>query len=505
MRVPLPLLLVTLITLTAPLAAQQSSVYVPLQHWAMPYVEHLITVGVLADPTPLTRPLRQADLVRALTRVHVDSLRGPAARMVRRLLDEFTEPPGNRYRVDADAGVATATDPYRDPLEIGRGVPPRPSGPGHLFGMGGVAAQAVFGPVVAATHTYDDTRLRFDPDWYDTRRNGMRIAEAYVDAQWRYAGLFFGILDRNWGPSGVQGLLLSDNPYSMDYFGLTLGTPTIQLQAIGTELDPLTDTSGAVVNRYMVQRRLYVRPRGRWTFAVWEGSVWSGVGRQAEPWYLNLMGLNWIVANYAGSGNVNLFEGLEFERRGAVTLFGQFMLDDVQYQRESASDLKPVSYGLTVGAKGRLSHIAWTAFYTQVANLTYRNEDDQQVPLFHALSTGRNFADYDQATAKLGLLTGNGVLLEPEVTVLRQGEGDPHLPHPLVPQYPTTPVLFQGVVERTVRLALGATWQWRGLSVSGNGGVHLVHNADHTPGVSKTDWVGSIGLTWRAHLADALP
>ena len=40
----------------ATLASQGASPYVPLHHWAMPYVEHLIARGALADPTPLTRP-----------------------------------------------------------------------------------------------------------------------------------------------------------------------------------------------------------------------------------------------------------------------------------------------------------------------------------------------------------------------------------------------------------------------------------------------------------------
>src|SRR2546430_14885689 len=50
----------------ATLAAQDASPYVPLQHWAMPSVEHLIATGVIVDPTPLTRPLKRGDLVRAL-------------------------------------------------------------------------------------------------------------------------------------------------------------------------------------------------------------------------------------------------------------------------------------------------------------------------------------------------------------------------------------------------------------------------------------------------------
>src|SRR2546426_3121103 len=60
------LLLVLLIWTPGAAPAQDASPYVPLQHWAMPYVEHLIATGVLRDPTPLTRPLKRVDLLRAL-------------------------------------------------------------------------------------------------------------------------------------------------------------------------------------------------------------------------------------------------------------------------------------------------------------------------------------------------------------------------------------------------------------------------------------------------------
>ena len=343
-----------------------------------------------------------------------------------------------------------------------------------------------------------DTRLQYDPDWTAANDNATRWEEGYVSGQWRHGEAFFGILDRNWGPSGIQGVLLSDDPYSMDHLYLSIGTERVQIAAIATQLDSRTDTSGAIVNRYMVLHRFWLRPRGRWTVALWEGSVLSGVGRQLEPWYLNVATLGVLRQSSTGA-NVNSFVGLDLERHARTTLFGQFMLDDIQVSRKVASDRKPTSYAFTVGAKGRLRRraAAWTLFYTQVANLTYRNEDDLQVPLFHGLGTGRNFADYDQATAKLGIVTRSGALLEPELTLLRQGEGDPRLPHPLVPDYPTTATILQGVVERTIRLALGGSWQRAQWGVVANGGVHFVHNAGHVTGAGATHWVGSIGLTFR--------
>jgi hypothetical protein len=505
MRAAGALLLVATSLSAAPLAAQTASPYVPLGHWAMPYVEYLISGGVIADPTPLTRPLKQADLLLALDAA--DTLRlGEAPRAtLRRLRREFRpQVQGARYRVDLGAGLAAASYTMRDPLEMGRGVPPRQAiRRGFASGTGQVLL--AFGPFVGVSHPTVDTRLQYDPDWTATADNATRWEEGYLSGQWRHGELFFGILDRNWGPSGIQGVLLSDDPYSMDHLYLSIGTERVRIAAIATQLDSRTDTSGAIVNRYMIYHRLWLRPRGRWTVALWEASVLSGVGRQLEPWYLNVATLSVLRQGTTGA-NVNSFVGFDFERHAGATLFGQFMLDDIQVSRNEPSELKPTSYAFTVGAKGRLRGraAAWTLFYTQVANLTYRNEDNFQVPLFHGLSTGRNFADYDQASAKLGILTRSGALIEPEVTLLRQGEGDPRLPHPLVPDYPTTATILQGVVERTIRLALGGRWQRAQWGVVANGGVHFVHNAGHVTGANATHFVGSVGLTYRVHSEHAL-
>src|SRR5690348_2904093 len=146
----LPLLV--LIASGVGLAAQDASPYVPLGHWAMPYVEQLIASGVLRDPTPLTRPLKQADLVRALEAVDTLRITDAVFATVQRLLRAFRpEVPGGgpRYRVAGEAGVAAATYNVRDPLELGRGVPPRPYGPNRVFGNVGAELQLQFGSGIA--------------------------------------------------------------------------------------------------------------------------------------------------------------------------------------------------------------------------------------------------------------------------------------------------------------------------------------------------------------------
>ena len=493
-----------LFILASPVLAQSpgdASPYVPLDYWGMPYVEHLIARGRLVDPTPLTRPFHAADLLRALEGADSTRLSAAEWRVVRRLAAELTRRErGPGARLDLHAGIAAASHARRDPL--------REAGPGHGTLSGGAGLTLFFGSVVAVAHPYFDTRLKYDPDWYGKKDRAIagRSAEAYVSAQLRYAELFFGTLERNWGPSPVQGILLSDSPYGMDHVGVALGTSGVRLEGIAAQLNSLTDTAGAIHNRYMVQHRLWLRPPGRWTVALWEGSVLSGVGRQLEPWYLNLMSLG-ILAQVNTKTDVNSFVGVDLQRRANVTLFAQGMLDDIQVDRKAVTDRKPTSYGLTLGAQGNLAPVngAWTLFYTRISNLAYRNEDNFQTPIYFGLGTGRDFSDYDQLTLRASLLPAPGTLLTPEVTLLRQGEGDLHLAHPPVTAYDSTPAFLSGVVTRTIRLAVSGRLSAGAWTLAGDGGVHLISNAGHVTGARDTRWVGRVGIEWRYRRESLIP
>jgi hypothetical protein len=492
----------------AMLQAQQSSPYLPLGHWAMPYVEHLIAAGVIDDPSPLTRPLRRADLLRALEAA--DTLRlSPATTATLHRLEAalLSGQRGPHVRVEGSVGAAAANYARREPLAAIDSTGPRRSGRGHGTANADLDLALVTSHVVAVTHLQVDTRLKYDPDWFGKKDRVVagRTAEAYVNARWKFGDVFFGRLDRNWGPPGIQGLLLSANPYGLDHLALAVGTSKIQLQAIATQLDD-RDSSGAAVHRYMMQHRLLFTP-GRWGVALWEGSVLSGTARSFELWYLNPLNSG-ILEQWNNGGNVNSFVGLDFERRGEVTLFGQVMLDDIQVDRAAAADKKPTSYAFTVGMQGGVGGgpTAWRAWYTRVTNLTYRNEDDLQVPLYHFLGTGRNFDDYDQVTVTLGLLPHAGLLLAPELTLLRQGEGDPRQPHPVVAAYPTTATIFQGVVERTMRGALSGTFATSGrLSFGFDAAVHRITNFQHVRGDTRTRLLGSVSLSYRFRREGALP
>src|SRR5256712_7700986 len=160
-----PLLLLAFALLSPALTAQEASPYVPLQHWTVPYVEHLIARGVIPDPTPLTRPLKRADLVRVLRGVDTLAVGDKVAQTVRRLLAALDVPGhGPRYRVAGDVGIAAATYARRDPLAAIDDTGPRQAGPELVTVSGGLDGQLQLGRVVAVPHPYVDTRLTHDPD-----------------------------------------------------------------------------------------------------------------------------------------------------------------------------------------------------------------------------------------------------------------------------------------------------------------------------------------------------
>src|SRR5213595_365156 len=310
--------LLTLLLLPAGAAAQEASPYLPLSHWSTPFIEHLIAAGRMADPSPLSRPFKVDQVVRALEAVDSNLVTGAEWAVVKQIRSDLVRHMrGPSSRIDIQAASAASSHARRDPL--------REAGPGHATFSGGAALTLYLGPAVFVSHPYFDTRLKWDPDYFGKKDRVIagRTAEAYVSAQWRFGELFFGSLDRNWGPPALDGLIVSPSPYSYDHLALSLGTRRLQLQGIVTELDDMPDTSGALNHRFFIAHRLLWRPSSATTLAFWEGEIAAGPARTLEPWFANILNLGLLV-EYDRNVKVNSLLGVDFESRlSGVKLFAQ--------------------------------------------------------------------------------------------------------------------------------------------------------------------------------------
>src|SRR5216110_638459 len=132
--------------------SQDASPYLPISHWSVPFIEHLIASGLIADPTPLTRPFRTDQVLRALDAVDSTTVTRAEWAVVRQVRSDLRrQERGPTARLDVHAGSAASSHARRDPV--------REAGVGHGTVSGGAALTLYLGSVVFVSHPYFDTRL----------------------------------------------------------------------------------------------------------------------------------------------------------------------------------------------------------------------------------------------------------------------------------------------------------------------------------------------------------
>ncbi|HYF38417.1 MAG TPA: hypothetical protein VD930_01930 [Gemmatimonadales bacterium] len=492
---PAPIRVVLLATalagVSAPVrASAQGSPYIRLDDPRLPLLEHLIARGDVEDPSPMVRPFRRSDAARVLAAADT-SESAPNRNLLRKLLRAYRDPTGNRWMVDGRAGIQAYTHPRRELLH--------PAGADGIRPYFELAGTATLGNLVLVTRPTVEPRLVDDPDWLGRRELTVagRVADAYVSGQFRYAELFYGQMDRNWGPVGLPGIPLSNYGYERQGLAFQVGTETIRLSSLATDLQDQIDSVGQTVHRYYFVHRLQARLSRRLTVAPWEGIIVAGPDRTFETRYRNPLSLGYL-ANTIGFGdrsNVLLGVDVHWRAFGRTTLQAQLALDDFWYDdRERNRD----RWALTLNAAGPFGRsFGWQVFYTQVSSLALRAFNPADNFTDGGVGVGRNFSDQDQLTVRATVPVRSTWLLSPELTLLRQGEGRINDPYP-VPDpngVLSTPALFIGVVERTYRAAVGLSGRQGPLDLAANAGFHRVVNSEHQEGRTVNRFEGRLQVT----------
>ncbi len=493
MHAPISPLLVAMIlaSVFAPArAAAQASPYIPLDDPRLPLLEHLIARGELEDPSPMVRPFRRADAVRVLA-AGDSSTAGSSAAVIRHLRHEFEDPAGNRWRIELRAGGQAYSHARRELLH--------PAGPDGVRPYAELRGEARFGSIMLVTRPVVEPRLTLDPDWPGRRDVDVtgRMADAYLSAQFKYGSVFYGQMNRNWGPVGLPGIPLSSYGYERQGLALEIGTQSLRLSALATELQDETDSLGRTVHRYYFVHRLHAGLSRRLALALWEGVVVAGADRNFETRYRNPLSLSYL-ANTIGlgdRGNVLLGADVRWQALGRTTFHAQLAVDDFWYRNRQRNRDR---WALTVGAEGPLFEAAaWHTLYTQVSSLALRAFDRADNFTDGGVGIGRNFSDQDQLSLRVTLPVRTRWLLSPELTLLRQGEGRINDPYP-VPNAAgvlPTPSLFIGTVERTWRAAVSLSGRTGPLDLTANAGFHHVVNSGHQAGRTVDRFEGRIQAT----------
>ena len=470
----------------------QASPYVPLDDPRLPLFEHLVARGDVPDPSPQVRPFRRLDALVAL--LAADTAGNPS----RRLIDELRgawlqDTAAAHWSFEGRAGVDAATLKNRDALH--------PAGHGEFLPYGELTAKASFGPVVLVSRPAVEPRLSDDPTWpgrHDLKVVG-RMTEGYLSGQWRWARLFYGTMDRQWGPAGVPGIPLSDYAFPRTEFAVDVGTDRLRLSAHAAQLTDERDSTGARVHRYWFAHRLALAPSRRLALGLWETTIISGVDRDFDPRWRNPLAVLLLSNQYGlgADGNIMVGADLTWWSSRRLRLEGQFALDDLHYPHAGDTDHTPSRYAFTLAASGPLARSsAWKLLYTQASSLAFRTYTPGETYADAGTGLGRGYASNDQVTVTVSRPVAASWLVTPELTLLRQGDARLTDPFPAAQASAgQIPALFIGPVEKTWRAALGLSGAFGELRAAGNLGVHYVQDADHVVGRSRTEFQGRARIT----------
>jgi hypothetical protein len=423
-----------------------------------------------------------------------DTTGAPHAALIRELRAAFDPPSaGDRWRVAGRAGAQAYSHIRRDLLH--------PLGPDGIRPYAELTGEAVMGPFALVSRPAAEPRLPDDPEWPGRRdlELAWRMVEAYGSAQFKYGSVFYGQMDRNWGPAGVAGIGVSDYGYNTVEAGFEIGVETVRLLALARTLTDARDSTGQRVHRYFFAHRLGVRLSDRVSLGLWETTVLSGVDREFDSRYRNPLSLLLLANQYGLGSDGNVLFGLDGRWRlgRGTTIEAQVGIDDLQYENTGGDTRYPNRWALTVAAGGPLGRrLGWRALYTQASSLAFRTQDPFESFTDAGVGLGRNFADMDQATVTTTVPIGTRWLVTPELTLLRQGEGRITDPFPATPEEAgATPQIFIGVVERTWRAAVGVSGRQGPLDLRASAGLHHVVNADHEEGRTVNRFEGRLQAT----------
>jgi len=429
----------------------------------MAIVELLITRGEIRDPSPMMRPIREADLRQVMAEAGLSpgTVGGRLAAQLRR---EFPAPAGPAaWSAEGRGGLQSFTSARRDQTQ--------PMGQGGTRGYGEFRLGLTAGSIVAVTRGAAEKRLVLDPDWPgDPSQDGSslptRFIDAYLSAQWKYVHLTFGQRERNWGPEGLPGIGLSDAGYPRSDLQFDLVTRGVRFTALGARLRAIDGLDGNPVGRYFAAHRLAVTPHPALVLAVWETAIIADRFDNIDTDFFNPLTLLSFSTRFGWGDDRNVLLGGDAAwRTGGILLEAQAALDDYN---PGSDNPYPNRWAFTLGASGPLgTKAAWRARYTTASSLAFRTLDPVENLTDAGVGIGRSFADNEQWLARVALPVHNRWVITPEASLLRQGEGSPRAPWPSPEEAGAIPTRFIGEITTSLRLGLGLSGSHGPLRLSG--------------------------------------
>lgn len=478
-------------------ASAQEGRILPVEDPAYEWILRLQDRGFLTDLQPTALPYTVGEVRRALA---APAIAGPGLdpvvrRWVALIAGRLGEPgEGTRLTWSAEPIVRASSHRRLDPLrKLGDRA--------HAYPAVLLSVAAGRNRVTAEASARVDAYYDLDPDGLDTAlRAFARSENTYIAYESTHSALRLGRYANHWGLPGEPGLVLSSNARTMDAVTLRLGGRRLALRSVFAELDAITAdgrfTGGAgddsvasgFERRWLATHRIDWSPSRDLTISLFESVLFSGVGSGWSLKYLNPLQPAVLETDNRPKNDENngLLGVAVWMRQNRARLYGQLIIDDFDFLHadERASFAATFSGRLVALRPDLDAGLEATA----VASRTYNTFQPEGRYLFLNRGLATQFSDYVEVAAHVRAYADRlvqGLVLEPRVTGLWQGERD--LRQPYLGSDNQFPALLVGTVERTLRIALRTAWEPSStVRLVVDAGVNHVAAFGHRPGVDRT-------------------
>jgi hypothetical protein len=174
-----------------------------------------------------------------------------------------------------------------------------------------------------------------------------RTSTAYLQWDSKYITLFAGRMSQNYGMINEPGLLLSSNPFSYDQVGLQITNKLLKFSSFLARLEDIygydirdTVTTPYWNKRYMSVHRLEFSLSHKLNLAFSESVIFGGKNQSVLFQYLNPVNIFYISklsdrkSYEEGEANVLMSLELLYKPVKKITIFTQFLLDDMDFTKE---------------------------------------------------------------------------------------------------------------------------------------------------------------------------
>jgi len=294
-----------------------------------------------------------------------------------------------------------------------------------------------------------------------------RTGIAYLQWDSKFITLFAGRMQQNFGMNNEPGLLLSYNPFSYDQIGMQVTNKFLKFSSLFTRLEDIygydirdTVTTHYWNKRYISVHRLEFSFSQKLNLAISESVIFGGKNQSVLFQYLNPINIFYVSklsdrkGYEEGDANVLMSVELLYKPVKKITIFTQFLLDDMDFTKELRKHFPDrVGFSSKLIYSDPFPGSQFYLRYNRISNWTYNSFYNWGNYTFYGKSLGYPKNGVENLTIGLDVFRFSPFILR--LLVKREREREQDLKSPFIAEKTSFPI---GIPQKISSVQAEANW-----------------------------------------------